>query len=98
MLNDDARTVALVAPGGSWWLHVEQAKSKLGVTLDKKTQRQIAAQEESLKGLKEGLTEVLGGKMPPEERARRKRRQQANKLACVYGNWGKDIISFRTSQ
>jgi hypothetical protein len=93
MLNDDERTAALVAPGGPWWLHVEQAKSSLGVTLDEKTQRQIAAQEESFKGLKEGLAEAFGGKVAPEERARKKRRQQANQLARLCGNCGKDIAS-----
>jgi hypothetical protein len=49
MLEDDDETAARIAPGGAWWLHVEQVRAELGATLDKKTQRLIAAQKESLK-------------------------------------------------
>jgi hypothetical protein len=80
-----------IAPGGSWWLHVQQAKADAGlITLDRKTKRMIEAQQKDFEARwQPGPLAAL--RASDDERQERARRREANQHGRLCGKCGKAI-------
>jgi hypothetical protein len=87
---DGGAEAEYIKPGGPWWIHVEQAKAKIGGhVIDPETQRLIDAHEQRLRSDDDALRATFRG--PPEEMERRRRKHEANRHGNICARCGKTL-------